>query len=199
MNGVTARSLQRFVCDSYGETVWADIVRSARLDFSTFELMLDYAEDVTERVIDATAARLGRDRAELLEDLGVFLVAHPKIPVLRRLLRYGGCDFERFLDTLDDLPDRTRLAFPTLNLPELRSREREPGLFDVFCGREPPGSVHVVIGAIRAMADDYGALAIVDLDPETIDAPDRPYRIEIVVPSSKHSAGRDFHLGGGRR
>ncbi len=199
MNGVTARSLQRFVCDTYGEAAWSDIVRAARLEIASFELMLDYPEETINRLIDASAERLGRDRGDLLEYLGIFVVAHPDIPAVRRLLRYGGCDFERFLNSLDDLPDRTRLAFPTLALPTLRIVEREPAVFDLYCGRKPEGMVHVVIGVIRAMADDYGALAIVDLAPQSETTEEEPYRIEILVPSSHHFEGRDFQLGGGAR
>lgn len=199
MNGVTARSLQHFVCETYGEDAWADVVRAARLEVTSFELMLDYPEETINQLIDASAQRLSRNRDDLLEDIGIFLVAHPDIPAVRRLLRYGGCDFERFLISLDDLPDRTRLAFPTLVLPALRLVEREPAVFDLYCGRKPAGMVHVVIGVIRAMADDYGALAIVDLHPDGEGNANRPHRIEIMVPSSNHFEGRDFHLGEGVR
>ncbi len=199
MNGVTARSLQRFVCDTYGEGAWSDIVRAARIETASFELLLDYPGETINRLVDASARQLGRDRSDLLEDLGIFLVAHPEIPAVRRLLRYGGCDFERFLNSLDDLPDRTRLAFPTLVLPTLRIVEREPAVFDLYCGRKPDGMVHVVIGVIRAMADDYGALAMVDLAPGSDASDADPYRIEILVPSSHHFEGRDFQLGGGTR
>lgn len=192
MNGIAARAIERFVCDTYGEAAWHDVVRRARLPVNSFELLLTYPENTTARLVATSTAVLGRQVHDLMEDLGTYLVTHDNMAAVRRLLRYGGADFESFLDSLDDLPDRTRLAFPELVLPRLRTRPRGAGAFDVECGEATPLMVHVLAGAIRAMADDYGALAVLD-----VDAPAR--RIAVSVPALRHSAGRDFHLGGATR
>lgn len=192
MNGVAARAVERFVSDSYGRSRWHEVVREARLPVGSFELMLSYPEDYTGRLVAAAARILGRPAADLLEDLGTYLVAHANCAAIRRLLRYGGPDFETFLTSLDDLPDRTRLAFPALSLPRLRTCPTGPGRYEVECLATEDGMAHVLIGALRAMADDYGALAILDL---VEDGP-QGQRIAVSVPAARCFQGRDFQLGG---
>jgi len=192
MNGVAARAMQRFVTDCYGQARWQDVVRAARLPVASFELLLSYPEDYTWRIVAAAARVLGRPEADILEDLGTYLVAHPNTAAIRRLLRYGGADFETFLTSLDDLPDRVRLAFPALSVPTLRTRAVAPGRYEVACSGNWAGLVHVLTGAIRAMADDYGALAILDLAEGVPGAP----LIAVSVPEARCFAGRDFQLGG---
>ena len=88
--------------------------------------MLVYDDDMTVRVLDALCADLNRPRAEMLEDLGTYLVSHPKMEDLRRLLRFGGVTYVEFLHSLDDLSDRVRLAVSDLCLPTLELREVTP-------------------------------------------------------------------------
>jgi hypothetical protein len=46
-------------------------------------------------------------------------VTDPGLEPLRRLLRFGGGTFEEFLVSLEELPDRARLAMPELEMPEI--------------------------------------------------------------------------------
>ena len=55
---------------------------------------------------------LGRPVAGMMEDLGTYLIMNPSFPAVRRLLRFSGVTFLDFLHSLDDLPDRVRLAVP---------------------------------------------------------------------------------------
>ncbi len=69
----------------------------------------------------------------LLEDLGTYLVSHPNVQGLRRLLRFGGAGFIDFLHSLDELHDRARLAVPDLDLPQLELRDH--GSADLLADR----------------------------------------------------------------
>lgn len=162
MHGLINRSIQCFLRDAYGQERWHSVVQAAQLDFDSFETMLHYDDAVTEALLDAAAAVLGRPRDTVLEDLGTYLVAHPNLEPLRRLLRFGGVRFLDFLHSLDDLPERGHLAVPDLDLPQLELIERGGGEFTLLCRGGPAGSVHVLVGVLRAMADDYGALVLLD-------------------------------------
>ncbi len=74
------------------------------------------------------------------------------------MLRFGGVTFVDFLHSLEDLPDRGRLALPDLDLPELHITDHGPDFFTLKCRAELTGAGHVMVGLLRAMADDYGAL-----------------------------------------
>ena len=154
--------------------------------------MLTYPAEVTDRLLDAAAARLNRDGACLLEDLGTYIVSHPARAAVRRLLRFGGSDFRDFLQSLEDLPARARLALPDLVLPALRLREGGADEFLLQIGPGRPGLAEVMLGLLRAMADDYGALVMLRLDRAEADG-----RAEVTIHllDAAHGAGRSFTLG----
>ncbi|MGR3435139.1 MAG: heme NO-binding domain-containing protein [Shimia sp.] len=162
MHGLVNRALQCFVRDTYGDEVWSQLMEAADLGYVSFESMLIYEDAVTFRVLDLASGRLQKARAELLEDLGTYLVSHHNVEALRRLLRFGGADFTEFLHSLDDLPDRARLAVPDLDLPPLELIEEGEGRYILRCGTALEGYGHVMMGVLRTLADDYGALAFLE-------------------------------------
>lgn len=162
MHGLINRGIQRFVTDSYGAAKWRAVTRSAGLDFTDFEAMWIYDDAVTPAVLAAVCDVLDRPYEELTEDIGTFLVSHAKVEALRRLLRFGGVTFIDFLHSLDDLPDRARLAVPDLELPRLELMERSAEEYSLRCYGEHAGWGYLFMGVLRAMADDYGVLAYLD-------------------------------------
>jgi hypothetical protein len=165
MHGLVNRAIERFVRDSYGRDVWIATIQRLDLGLTEFEAMMTYEPEITEQVLTAVGARLARGRDDLLEDIGTYLVSHPATEALRRLLRFGGVDYVEFLHSLDDLPERARLAVADLGLPVLELQDRGGGLYHLHIGLPKGHDLRlgpVIVGLLRAMADDYGALALVE-------------------------------------
>jgi len=190
MHGLINRAIQSFVCATYGQSCWARAITAADLGFSEFEAMLIYDRDLTFRLLDALCADLNRPRDELLEDLGTYLVSHSNTEGLRRLLRFGGVNYVEFLHSLNDLSDRARLAVSDLTLPALELTEVSQTEYQLHCADDLPGYSSVMVGVLRAMADDYGALVMLSHHDET--ASDI---ISITLVESSFAAGREFDLG----
>ena len=165
MHGLIFRGIERFVRDTYGRAVWIGLTQRLDLGFSEFEAMLTYEAKLAETLIQEIALDLNKDQSDVLEDIGTYLVSHPNVESLRRLLRFSGVSFPDFLHSLDDLPARARLAVDDLILPQLELREHAAQSFSLTV-RAPDGMSlrfgHVVVGLLRAMADDYGALVLLD-------------------------------------
>lgn len=199
MQGLVNRAIQCFVTDMHGDDAWVAVARTAGLDGSEFEAMLSHDPAMTRRVLDATARVLSRPEVELLEDIGTYLMSHPNVGALRRLLRFGGEGFVDFLNSLDDLRDRTRLAVSDLELPELELHDHAADRFSLHCLTGTPyrqdtvmiGFGHVMLGVLRAMADDYGALVVLDHSGSQAGRE----VIEITLIERAFSAGRKFELG----
>ena len=191
MHGLINRAVQAFVISTYGDKRWGEIMDDSELGFSEFEAMLVYPEDQSSRMLRALERNLQRPLAEILEDVGTFLVSNPQVEALRRLLRFGGVNYVDFLHSLDDLPDRARLAVSDLHLPGLELIEQAPGQFDLLCQPGGQGYAQVMTGVLRAMADDYGALVILD-QSGTRDGADV---ISITLIESEFAEGRAFDLG----
>jgi hypothetical protein len=170
--------------------LWSEVAEAAQPGLTGFEAMLVYDDAVTGRVLAALAERIGAPPEMILEDLGTYLVCHPNTEPLRRLLRFGGESFTEFLYSLDDLAGRVRLAVPDLVLPPLELTEHAPGTFSLTAGPGIASFGHVVVGLLRAMADDYGALALVEL----VSDGEQGARIDVSVAEAAFAEGRGFAL-----
>jgi hypothetical protein len=196
MHGLILRAIQCFLRDIWGANLWLAVAQDLRLPPAGFEAMLTYDPALGPTLIDAAAARLNRSRDSLLEDLGNYLVSHPRREGVRRLLRFGGADFPEFLHSLDQLPGRVRLAVPDLRLPPLRVTELAPDRYRLSVGPDPLAApvAPVLAGLVRAMADDYGALVLIDTAGEGEgDAP----TLMVDLLDGRHAIARDFRLAVG--
>ena len=191
MLGFINRAFECFLRDTYGPETWAQVAQAAGLGFDRFEPMLHYEAPLTEDMIAAAVTVLRRPRESILEDVGTYLVSHSNLERLRRLLRFGGVDFTEFLHSLEDLPARGRLALPELDLPRLTLIDRGHGAFALQCQMKIVGIGHIVVGLLRAMADDYGVLVLIDFD-QTL--PNGAEVVAIHLLDHRHSNGRKFDL-----
>lgn len=193
MHGMINHSLECFLRDTYGAPTWEAIARSAELGLSGFEAMLRYDDDVTDRVIVAAGEVLRRSRESLLEDLGTYLVNSASLTYVRRLLRFSGHDFSEFVNSLEELPGRARMILPDLEVPDLEMNDLGGGRFSLRCRSPLNGAAHVLVGLLRSMADDYGALVL--LDPIEGEAEQEDETILIQVLDQSFSEARPFQLG----
>lgn len=192
MHGLINRSIQGFLRDTYGSAIWARVAHVARLGFDSFEPMLTYDPALTDAVLTAATTILNRPRDSVLEDIGTYLVSHPNTEALRRLLRFGGVTFDDFIHSLEDLPERARLALPDLDLSSLELVELGGGTYRLHLVAPFAGAGHVMVGLLRAMADDYGALVLLD----HAENPPDVWVIQIQLLDHRHSSGRQFDLVG---
>lgn len=190
MHGLILRTLQIFLQDTYGAERWERISLQVGIDPPEFEGMLHYATEVLGRVLEASAQELGKPVEVLLEDVGIYLVSHPNSDSVRRLLRFSGVDFIDFIYSLEDLPGRVQLAVSDLELPLLELRDHGDNRFDLRVIGPLSGFGHVLVGVLRAMADDYGALALLDHSGRVGEFEE----ITITVVENDFHAGRDFTL-----
>lgn len=195
MHGLINRSVQSYVCRRYGTDFWVEVAERASLGFTSFEAMLTYDDAVTSRVLNALGDIVDRSRGEMMEDIGLYLVTDETLTGLRRLLRFGGVDFEDFLNSLDEMPDFVRLAVPHLNVPQLELHPRAEGLYILECRKAIAGFDSLMIGVLRGMADEYGALALF----ETVAANDKVQKLSIQLVDNAYAEARHFtfaeHVG----
>lgn len=190
MHGMINRALQAFVSVNYGESIWAEMRDLSGAPAEGFEAMLSYDNDLTMRCFEAACHVLQRPPNALLEDVGTFCVTHPPLEPLRRLLRFGGGNFLEFLMSLEELDERGRLAIPELDLPSIAIERLDPSTFRLRARWRLPGIAPILLGALRAMADDYGALVLMRLDGVR----EGEERLHVQLLDSAFASGRSFAL-----
>ncbi|SFR41851.1 heme NO-binding domain-containing protein [Litoreibacter janthinus] len=163
MYGLVHRALQCFAQDTYGDAVWLQVAEDAGIPVHVFEAMLCYPDNYLDDVLNALSHALGKSPDQVAEDVGAYLVTHSRMEPVRRLLRFGGATFEDFVLSLDDLHDRVKLALPDLVLPKLEVVAHSKSSFCVHVDFDRSGFGAVLLGILRAMGDDYGALVVLEL------------------------------------
>jgi hypothetical protein len=187
MHGLINRSIQRFLNDTYGAELWRTIAATVSVPPDGFEAMLHYDDAITSAMLEVAADRLAKPHDALLEDLGAFLVTQEP---LRRLLRFGGVDYPDFLLSLEELPARGLMALPDLDLPQLTLINVAEGRFSLLVGARVRGWGSVLSGLLRAMADDYGALVLI----ESLVAGEGQELISVELLQARFASGRRFVL-----
>ena len=165
MYGLFLRALQAYVGTTFGGIAWAQVMSRAGMAGEGFEPLMSYDALTFRKVMTAAGKVLERPAEAMLEDVGTYIVTRNPNAAPRRLLRFGGATFSEFLLSLEELPDRARLALPDIDFPRLTLAERTPGEFRLSCRTEVPELAHVLLGVLSAMADDYGALVVIGVDP----------------------------------
>lgn len=190
MIGLFNVALQTFVVDQHGSLAWASVLEKAGMPEASFEPLLDYRSETMERIVEKAAEEFGCTQEELLEDFGTYLVTSETHATLRRLLRFSGATFREFIGALDELPARGRLALDSLRLPEIDVREVSSGVFEIGrSGRLGP-MLDVLHGAIRGMADDYGALVTISVEPNGAGV----RTLRLVLHQAHFTTGRQFDI-----
>ncbi len=190
MYGLFLRALQGYCTATFGPDRWARIMARADMPPDGFEPLLPYAASDFARVMQAARAVLDRPAEGILEDLGTYIVTDPQLTAPRRLLRFCGGTFGEFLGSLEELPDRARLALPDVEVPPLEIEEPGPGAFRIRWKTELPEMVHLLLGVLRALADDYGALVFIEAVVER----DGSHVLWVRLAAARFARGRSFAL-----
>ena len=190
MHGLVNKGLERFLVDVYGQGTWLEIARVAELPADSFEALLTYDVELTLKVIRIASSQLEKSEHALLEDLGTYLVSDPKMDSIRRLLRFGGIDYADFVSSLDELPERVRLAVPNLNIPEIAVEEIGPDEYRIDVISDFGRFGVILAGVLRAMADDYGCLSLIEWSS---DAPAHE-TLQVQLLDGTYAEGRAFVL-----
>lgn len=180
MHGPVNRAVEEFSRATYGEEVWTTAAVAVGVDPRGFEIMDHSEAEVTGRLIAGLAAQLDRSPSELAEDLGAWVA---QLAPMRRLLRFAGSDFAAFMMSLEELRDRGQMVVRRLSLPVLSVTPVLQG-WKVASDCDPLW-LHAVAGMLHAMADDYGVLAVIEVDEGCI---------LIDVPVVDFNAGRPFSI-----
>ncbi len=191
MHRLIIRSIEGFLRETYGGDLWKQTAAASGIDADGFQFMSKHPDTVVWKIARNAAARLNKPDIEVIEDLGAWLA---RFEPVRRLLRFSGTDYREFITGLDEFLGLAQLAIPELKLPRLNVIVRNDSIYEVVIDMPQPFWRPLAVGVLRAMADDYGALVVIDwsdADPEAI----KPIRVELLAAS--FAEGRRFDLSQG--
>ena len=196
MHGIICKAVETFLSVQYGEDAWRRAADAAGCDVRRFETVESYDDAMMADLIAEAADGIDTDPAALLEDLGTWLCTHPPLEPVRRLFRFSGSTFQEMLFSLDEVHERARLALPDLDVPIYSLIDLGDGQYRVASTWMTPGAGSVLIGILRAMADDYGVLAFLEFETGAEVNGQWAEIISIATLDDAFAAPREFSLGG---
>lgn len=196
MHGLICKSLEAFVRDQHGDDVWDRVIVASGSPVACFEALRTYDDEIMREVFIQVFKAVGSTNTAVFEDVGHWLCVHPPLEPVRRLIRFSGTCFVDLLYSVGDLHDRTRLALPGLELPRFRIEEPRPNEFEVHSIWYLEGSSAVLTGVLRAMADDYGALALIEAQDRVLQDGLWHEMLSVRVFDASFQEPREFALGG---
>lgn len=132
-------------------------------------------------LLEAAGGKLDKPIEELTQDWAAWLTRHEAV---RRLLRFSGAGFRDFVAGLGELPGRVCMVLPAHRPPRIRVMAQDEGQ-QVLIVEGPEIWAHFLAGLVRAMADDYGSLALVSVLGNVV---------IVDVSMDSFVSGRDFDL-----
>lgn len=196
MHGLICKSLEVFIRDQHGADVWDRIVAASGAPVTRFESLRRYDDEMMRDVFVQVFKALNTTNTAVWEDLGHWLCVHPPLEPVRRLIRFSGTGFVDLLYSVGDFHDRTRIALPGLDVPRFRIEEPRPNEFEIHSAWHLEGSSAVLTGVLRAMADDYGALAVIDARGRRREDEIWHEMLSVRVFDATFQEPREFALGG---
>lgn len=157
MKSLINRAIEEFLRATYGEYLVQSVADEEAVAVGRLApLGAGFGTGALERA----AFRLSKPLPEMFEDLGGWMT---RIEPVRRLLRFSGRDFKDFLLRLEELPGRAHLVLPDLEVPRLQVEAEDQSVWLVMLEPDPVWQ-HLLVGLIRGMADDYGALCLISVE-----------------------------------
>lgn len=183
MHRLVIRAVEEFLRDTYGESVWRDVL-AAEAGLGAVPGAAGLSRG-GEQLIEGAARLLDKPADELFEDLGAWLAQRESI---RRLLRFSGRDFADFVLSLEELPGRAHFVIPDLDMPRIAVLRQDSCTIRLALPPRASAWTAMLGGLLRAMADDYGALSLIIVDGSSV---------EVHISDEAFAEGRDFNIGAG--
>lgn len=156
MYGLLLDSIQKFLCERYGEQYWERIRRRAKLQNHWFVTHEVYGDDVMIDLVNAAAIELGEDNGSVMRMFGEYFAKNIGHYGYARLLRVLGRNLRDFLNGLDDLHEYLRFSYPKMCSPSFFcEKETEEGLVLHYTTKRR-GYLQYVIGQLTTVGRIYG-------------------------------------------
>lgn len=195
MHGIICKAVETFLSVQYGGDVFRSAAEAAGCEVRHFETVERYDDAMMTRLITEAADTLRTEPSALLEDMGTWICTHPPLEPVRRLFRFSGTTFQEMLFSLDEVHERARMALPDLEVPIYSLIEMEDGQYRVASTWVTPGAGSVLIGILRAMADDYGVLAFLEFETGAEVNGQWAEIVSVATLDDSFATPREFNLG----
>lgn len=152
MYGLLNAALKEFVVSTHGSAAWDTVTEHAGESTRVYNKMEQYPDDVTYRLVGATAATTGASGDDVLDRFGEFWVKYTAEQGYGTLFDIAGDSLRDFLLSLDDLHARIGRSFPKLVPPSFRFDPIDPHTLRMHYLSPRKGLCPMIPGLLRGLS-----------------------------------------------
>ncbi|CAH1256862.1 GUCY1B3 [Branchiostoma lanceolatum] len=149
MYGLLLESINEYIKEAYGESVWKLIRERALCPHHSFVTHQVYGEHEIPKIARAASEVTGIDLPDLMDAFGVTFVSFVGQYGYDRILRVLGRHVRDFLNGLDNLHEYLRFSYPKLQPPSFFCEEESSMGLTLHYRSRRRGFVHYVKGQLR--------------------------------------------------
>ena len=117
MYGLVNQAIEELVRSNHGDAIWEVIKQRAEVQIEAFLGMEEYPDDMTYRLVQATAEVLKTPPQEIFRAFGEYWVLYTAKKGYGEMLTMAGKNLPEFLQNLDTLHTRVGVIMPNLRPP----------------------------------------------------------------------------------
>jgi hypothetical protein len=165
MYGLINRAIKDLVVDQRGEAAWKQVCVDAEVFVDDFIAMDSYPDATTYALIGSASRLLDLPQDAILREFGRKWITYTADRGYGELLDGWGTDVGTFLDNLNQMHARLRLAMPKLEPPYFEVVERNENSLTLRYYSERPGLAPMVLGLLEGVGERFQMPVQTELRP----------------------------------
>jgi len=166
MYGMIHKAAKQLATAKIGAAAWAELEAKCGLSSEHFISGQHYADEITFRLIDEIAARLGTPVDNVLHDFGRYWVKFAEESAYAPVLDMGGDDLETFLANLDRMHASIKVTLPEAITPRFKLASVSPDRIAVHYSSPRKGLEPFVAGLLDGLLERFGERGKVSSAPD---------------------------------
>lgn len=156
MYGMIHRALQAMVVEEFGPEAWDAVSMAAKVGPAELVSAVVYPDEVTLRIIQASAFRSGRAEEEFLRRFGAFWVRFAEQCPYGDIMDFTGRDIRTFIGNLDRMHFAVVDLMPGAKVPSFALTEDTRDQLRVRYRSPRTGLEAMVLGLLEGLLDRFG-------------------------------------------
>lgn len=156
MYGIVNRAIRDLLVNEYGEETWQEVCRRAEYSGEVFVGMQAYDDELTYRLVGASAEVLEISAEEVLKAFGRSWVEYTAQEGYGDLVRLAGSSTAEVLKNVDVLHSRVSLQYPELRAPSFQVTNHEGETLRLLYSSDRDGLSAMVVGLVEGLGQLFG-------------------------------------------
>ncbi len=170
MYGIVNKAMEDMVTNLKGPASWTAVKRLACVDLDSFVDMQPYDDEVTDRLVGATARLFSLEVDEVLEAFGEYWVLYTAEKGFGDILGAAGADLFEVLRNVDSMHGRLSLSFPDMLVPTMSVERHDAHSATLHYQSERAGFAPMLVGIVKGLGARFGTPVTIDPMPRADDA-----------------------------